>query len=411
MRQTGMGTIVWMRIAIGSARTMEAVFTEYSSGPDEHAFAKTVVPVRLAKLDAADFAAVNPNTGTAPIFRSRRDAEITTRIYRAHPVLVNRSAEFDDPSGPVRALWPVKYMRMFDMTNDSGLFRTPAWLEENGGYRVAANRWKCAGEDYVPLYEGKMVQAYDHRAASVTVNPENLHRPAQPLPATYDQHRDSDWLPDPQFWVAIRHVQEQVNSDWFLAFKHVSSPTNFRTMISAICPLAGYGNSLPLLVTDSVEVAANVQANLNSLCFDFVARQKLQGQNLNLFVVEQLPLIDPLRFEERLGPGTVADLIRREVLHLTYTAHDMAAFARDLGHDGPPFAWDAEDRRHRLARLDALFFRLYGLDRDDAGYILDTFPIVREQDEAAFGRYRTKELVLAYMNALAAGDIDTRVHD
>lgn len=107
------------------------------------------------------------------------------------------------------------------------------------------------------------------------------------------------------------------------------------------------------------------------------------------------------------GSGAGPDLIRREVLHLSYTAHDLAPFARDLGYDGPPFVWDAEDRRHRIARLDALFMRLYGLDRDDAGYILDTFPIVRAADEAAFGRYRTRELVLGYMNALAAGDIDS----
>lgn len=73
-------------------------------------------------------------------------------------------------------------------------------------------------------------------------------------------------------------------------------------------------------------------------------------------------------------------------------------------------AWpppEAEDRRHRIARLDALYFRLYGLNRDEAAYMLDTFPIVREQDEAAFGRYRTQELVLGYMNALAAGDTHT----
>jgi len=95
------------------------------------------------------------------------------------------------------------------------------------------------------------------------------------------------------------------------------------------------------------------------------------------------------------------------VLHLSYTAHDLAPFARDLGFEGAPFAWDAEDRRHRMARLDALFMRLYGLDRDDAGYILDTFPIVRAADEGTFGRYRTRELVLGYMNALAAGDIDS----
>ena len=91
------------------------------------------------------------------------------------------------------------------------------------------------------------------------------------------------------------------------------------------------------------------------------------------------------------------------MLRLTYTAHDMAPFARDLGYDGPPFTWDEEERRHLRARLDALYFHLYGLDHDDADYVLGTFPIVRRQDEAAFGSYRTRDLVLAYMNALAAG--------
>ena len=77
-------------------------------------------------------------------------------------------------------------------------------------------------------------------------------------------------------------------------------------------------------------------------------------------------------------------------------------FARDLGYDGEPFIWDEEERRHLRARLDALYFHLYGLLRDDAEYILDTFPIVRRKDEAAFGTYRTRDMTLAYMNALAS---------
>ena len=59
-------------------------------------------------------------------------------------------------------------------------------------------------------------------------------------------------------------------------------------------------------------------------------------------------------------------------------------------------------RRKRLAALDALFFHLYGLGEDDAAYMLDTFPIVRQQDEAAFGRYRTKDDVLALLRLLPA---------
>ena len=147
------------------------------------------------------------------------------------------------------------------------------------------------------------------------------------------------------------------------------------------------------------------------LLFDFLLRQKVQGQNLNWFILEQLPVIAPRRFNEKIGKIKIADFICEEVLRLSYTAWDLAPFARDLGYVDekgevkPPFMWDEPDRRHRKARLDALFMRLYGLSKDDAGYILDTFPIVREQDERAFGDYRTKALVLAYMDLIEAGDI------
>ena len=87
----------------------------------------------------------------------------------------------------------------------------------------------------------------------------------------------------------------------------------------------------------------------------------------------------------------------------------MAPLARDLGYHGPPFLWDDDERRHLRARLDALYFHLYGLSRDAAGYILDTFPIVRRDDEKAFGHYCTRDMILAYMNALTAGDTETRV--
>ena len=150
-------------------------------------------------------------------------------------------------------------------------------------------------------------------------------------------------------------------------------------------------------------------ANLNAFALDFVARQKVQGQNLNLFLLEQLPVITPHDYNRKFGNMTAKEIVQEHVLRLTYTANDMAPFARDLGYDGPPFIWDEEERRHLRARLDALYFHLYGLSREDAGYVLDTFPIVQRQDEAAVGSYRTRDLILAYMNAFAAGDTDTVV--
>ncbi len=87
----------------------------------------------------------------------------------------------------------------------------------------------------------------------------------------------------------------------------------------------------------------------------------------------------------------------------------MEPFARDLGYDDSPFIWDEEERRHLRARLDALYFHLYGLSREDAEYVLSTFPIVQREDKATFGKYRTRDLILAYMNALAAGDTESVV--
>ncbi len=104
---------------------------------------------------------------------------------------------------------------------------------------------------------------------------------------------------------------------------------------------------------------------------------------------------------------SVADFVIPQVLALSYTAHDLAPFARDLGYVAAngqvlaPVVWNDEDRRARRAALDALFMHLYGLDADDAGYVLDSFPIVREQDEAAFGRWRTREDVLALLHWLS----------
>ena len=250
----------------------------------------------------------------------------------------------------------------------------------------------------------------------MVVNPKNLNRPAQPREATLAEHANASWLPEPQFWVA---ESAHDGCEWTLAIKHVSASTNVRTVIVALVPRAGCGNSLPIFLPPAKtepevvpafhESSYLLVANLNAFALDFVARQKIQGQNLNLFVLEQLPVIAPGDYDRQFGDTTARDLVRDHVLRLTYTADDMEPLARDLGYNGPPFVWNEEERRHLRARLDALYFHLYGLSRDDADYILSTFPIVQREDEAEFSTYRTRSLILAYMSALAAGDTDTMV--
>ena len=365
-------------------------------------------------LSAGDFARVNPNTGTAPIFRFRRDAELTKAIYVAAPILVDRSGE------EAVKTWPVKYATMFHMTNDSGLFRTRKELEEQeAAYPLGGNTFGSASGNWLPLYEGKMVQAFDHRAASVLVNPENQHRPAQPFPTTEEQHQNPAWFPDPQFWVSASECGWEKSEGWTLGFKEITAPTNMRTMISALFPLVGFGNKVPLLKPQGKDRREWLLcANFNATPFDFAARQKVQGQTLNLFILEQFPVIPPERYDEfRFGSKTAAEIVREAVLELTYTAHDMAPFARDMGHVDdagnvkPPFVWDDERRLVLRARLDAVFFHLYGVtDRDDIRYVYSTFPIVEREEKAAYGgEYRSCELCLAYMNALAAGNPDAEI--
>ena len=396
-----------------------------------HALDDLAAPERTLRLSAEDFARVNPNTGAAPIFRNARDSRIAMQVYAQHTVLVQHGAG----NAQAQNRWAMQYVRMFDMTTDSGLFRTAKWLQDEGFSRADLGRWRKGDQCAWPLYEGKMLQAYDHRAADVVVNTGNLHRAAQPSPITARAKADAGRMPAPQYWVLEPELAEDVQ--YVLGYKDVTAPTNMRSMIAAILPRAGFGNTVPLLLPSSTSapqerarISALLLSLINSSAFDFLARQKIQGQHLNWFILEQLPVIAPARFEEPLPePFTAAmrkaglmnghhanpsfaDFVIPQVLALSYTAHDLAAFARDLGFVDaqgevlPPITWNDADRRARLAALDALFFHLYGLGADDAAYMLDTFPIVRQQDEAAFGHYRTKADVLALLPLLQPADAD-----
>ncbi len=381
-----------------------------------HNVAEIDDPQRCFSLSAQDFATVNPNTGTAPIFRSRRDADLTIAIYRRLPVLVDRS------SGEEIKAWPVKYSTMFHMTNDSGLFRTREALEENeGAYPIGGNRFDSPSGEWVPLYVGRMIHQFDHRAASVKINPANVHNAALSEETTPAQKTDPAFLATPQYWVPANTATFPVGLSWALVFRDIARTTDMRTMISAVVPAVGLGNKIPGLLATDADVyrtfATYLLANLNALILDYVTRQKVQGTNLNWYIVEQLPVVPPDRYESvRFGSKTAGEIVRDAVLELTYTAHDMAPFARDLGHVDesgqvkPPFVWDEERRLHLRAKLDAVFFHLYGVtDRDDVRYVYATFPIVERQEMATYGRYRSRDLCLAWMNALVAGHPDAEV--
>ena len=166
-------------------------------------------------------------------------------------------------------------------------------------------------------------------------------------------------------------------------------------------------NGAEFLITHDVLAAALV-ANLNSFALDYIARQKIGGTSMNYFILKQLPVLPPTAYDQPAPwdpASTLAQWISPRVLELTYTARDLQGFGRDLDWDGPPFRWDPERRCLLRTELDTAFFHLYGLHRDDVAHVLDTFPIVRRNDERSYGEYRTKRFILECFDAMAKATI------
>ena len=346
--------------------------------------------VRFA-LKPDEITLLNPNTGTSPIFRSRRDAEITLGIYRRVPILLKTG----DPEGNP---WGIKFMTMFHMSNDSGLFRTREQLEAED-YVLTGNVFERGEDLYLPLYEAKMIHQYDHRWASYASD-------ASISDVAVSDKVDPNYTVLPRYWVSEGEVDNRLatkSSDgWLLGWRDIARSTDLRTLISSFIPKAAVGHKILLALVPrrpSLLVAA-----WSSLVHDYVARQKLGATSVTYFVFSQLPAL-PFDVYQKVTPWCTAtrssDWIEDRVDELIFTAWDVQRFAQSIGDDGPPFRWDEGRRGLIQAELDAAFFHLYGLERDEVDHVLGAFPIVRRKDQAKYGEYRTARLILEVYDAMA----------
>jgi len=332
-------------------------------------------PRRRFTLTPEDIALVNPNTRTLPVFRTRQDAELTRAIYKRVPVLVNEQTG-ENP-------WGVSFKQgLFNMTSDSHLFAT----EPRPGY--------------VRLYEDWMIHLYDHR-----------YQTNGGIETSLVDHQNPSYTMKPRYWVDYDHLSRKINTgqekEYFLIFRNRTRNTDIRSVISAIVPILAIGNTTPIIFTD-INNDHLLFGNLSAMVFDYFARQKISGLNLNFFFFKQFPIIPPSNFSKEI----VLDLSVR-IFELTYTAWDVQPFADKLwlqaspelrvalskqweqnaaatdgGHRGaqcpewagppredgfpyPPFKWDEARRAVLRAELDAYYARLYGLNRKQLRYILD----------------------------------------
>ena len=362
---------------------------------------QTHQPIRRFQLTRREISLINPNTHTVPIFRTRIDADLTTKIYQRTPVLVNENDSTNN--------WGISYRQgLFHSSNDAFLFgkNSYAALVNNGG-KIKGNTFVVGDTVYLPYIEGKMIHIYDHRFATyANATQANLNVGILPQTTTVDKS-DPNFCTIPRYWVKKCDVEERFKNqgrNWVIGFRDITGVGLERTATVTILPLVGISDQIGLLFSISESSSlpiACLLGNFNALVLDYVVRQKLGSNHLKKYAVYQLPFLAPTFYT----PTDVAYITPR-VLELVYTAYDLRPFAEDMGYTGEPFRWDDGHRAMLRAELDAYYAKLYSLTRDELRYILDpqdvygsnfpgeTFRVLKEKEIKIYGEYRTGRLVL-----------------
>lgn len=235
-------------------------------------------PRRIYSLQTSDFARLNPNTKTCPVFRTSRDAKLTAKIYRNSTILYNELTG-ENP-------WNVKFSRMLDMSNDSYLFRTYAQLTAQGATLNGNTFTTVDSETYVPLYEGKMIWHYNHHYGTW---PTEGERPNSINMPSLDELSNPNSHIMPWYWVPLSAVKDRLvkydkdgnvvwewKHKWLFAFRDIARGVDMRTFIIAPIPDAkGVGNTATLLYAErGCMPGASLYGMMSSLIFDYCSRQK-----------------------------------------------------------------------------------------------------------------------------------------
>ena len=346
---------------------------------------------------------VNPNTGTTPVFRSRRDAEITIGIYRRVPILRLREPEVNP--------WRVTFLRMFDITNDSGFFSKREDLQATG-WNPNGNIFTKGSSRMLPLYEAKMAYQFDHRFGTYSGQTQSQANMGTLPRLTPQQKDDPDFVISPLYWVSEGQVLHRLARRSFscksalLGHRRVARSTDERSCIATLVPWGAVSYGLILSTGPTASELTLLAASFNSFIYDYLLRNSFSQASIPQATLEQVPVPPPSAFQDSpiwAGGSTVGHWVEQRVLELSYVAYDMTSFAQELGDDEPPFRWNEKRRSAIRAELDAAYFHLYSLERGEVEHVMESFDALRRREEKPqnFGEFRTKRLILERYDVMA----------
>lgn len=364
---------------------------------------------KALRMKSRELALLNPNDVSVPPITSTKDKRLLVHIHDRIGVLVNE--KLGENSHQViysrGHLNSSTHSRLFSK-NRYEILRDQNLIDDKDEWDETKIR---------SLIEGKLMALYNHRFGTFqgVSSKTRFGKKAQARTPTIEELQNPNFRSMPRFWLKNNDAQDLINSKsvedhgWMLTYRHICRAiVDARTAQMTVVPTNPASDSCALLLIDNTsEEAANsaciILSTFSSFIGDYVVRQKIYGPALTKAITLQLPVIPPHTYSQEL-----LDFIVPRVLELTYTAWDLQAFAQDVGYQGTPFIWDDERRFWLRAELDALYFHLYGIERDDVDYIMETFPIVKRKDIAATsdengegGMYRTKDAILAIYDDMA----------
>jgi hypothetical protein len=359
-------------------------------------------------LSREDIQRVNPNTGTLPTFDNPEDANLALGIYETTGVLIEEEINEGNP-------WGINISRMFNMADDANLFWTVDDFE-SGDYERDGNWYIESKTDtrYLPLYESKLIHQYNHRFSTFEDLSDNELDKGQPKQLEPEELDNTQRRAVPRYWIDEDEYISMRNDDWHLALRDITNSTNERTTIASLLPRSATGHTLNHIYGASAKDALLLMSSFNSFALDFVARQKIGGTHLSHFILRQLPIPSPNRFEEVLFDG---EPIRRRIteltLQLSYTATDLDPFVEELGIETEPFQFTGVDRPREEIRfeLEALLCHVCRLSSDDFERLFDTFEQIKRRDEKEHGYYRTREKIRDQFQNLAPKITDISEED